>query len=267
MALKIDLEKAYDKQEWSFIKDMLIRANLPNDIIDVIMSCVSSVSTSILFNGEALDPILPSRGIRQGDPLSLYLFILCMDYLGQLIEEKCSANLWQLVKASQSGLAFSHLFFANDLMLFAKAYGVNCSAIRDVLDLFCSLSGQTVSESKSRVYFSPNVDRDTRESLCDILGFASTPFLGKYLGFPLKQLGSSSQDFNFILDRVKQKLTGWKANLLSLAGRTILIKASLAATPSYVMQFSYLLGRVLDGLDRINRNFLWGSTDTTKKIH
>ena len=227
MALKIDLEKAYDKQEWSFIKDMLIRANLPNDIIDVIMSCVSSVSTSILFNGEALDPILPSRGIRQGDPLSLYLFILCMDYLGQLIEEKCSANLWQLVKASQSGLAFSHLFFANDLMLFAKAYGVNCSAIRDVLDLFCSLSGQTVSESKSRVYFSPNVDRDTRESLCDILGFASTPFLGKYLGFPLKQLGSSSQDFNFILDRVKQKLTGWKANLLSLAGRTILIKASL----------------------------------------
>ena len=207
MALKIDLEKAYDKQEWSFIKDMFIRANLPNDIIDVIMSCVSSVSTSILFNGEALDPILPSRGIRQGDPLSLYLFILCMDYLGQLIEEKCSANLWQLVKASQSGLAFSHLFFANDLMLFAKVDGVNYSAIRDVLDLFCSFSGQTVSESKSRVYFSPNLDKDTRESLCDILGFASTPFLGKYLGFPLKQPGSSFQDFNFILDRVKQKLT------------------------------------------------------------
>ena len=207
MALKIDLEKAYDKQEWSFIKDMFIRANLPNDIIDVIMSCVSSVSTSILFNGEALDPILPSRGIRQGDPLSPYLFILCMDYLGQLIEEKCSVNLWQPVKASQSDLAFSHLFFANDLMLFAKVDGVNYSAIRDVLDLFCNFSGQTVSESKSRVYFSPNLDKDTRESLCDILGFASTPFLGKYLGFPLKQPGSSSQDFNFILDRVKQKLT------------------------------------------------------------
>lgn len=94
MALKIDLKKAYDKLEWNFIKDMLIRANLPNDIIDVIMSCVSSVSTSILFNGEALDPIIPSRGIRQGDPLLHYLFILCMDYLGQLIEEKCSANLW-----------------------------------------------------------------------------------------------------------------------------------------------------------------------------
>ena len=77
-------------------------------------------------------------------------------------------------------------------MLFAKADGVNCSAIRDVLDDFCAVSGQTVSDSKSRVYFSPNMDRDTRVPLCDILGFASTPTLGKYLGFPLKHPGSSS---------------------------------------------------------------------------
>ena len=111
MTLKIDLEKAYDKLEWSFIKDMLTRANIPVDLIDIIMSCVSTVSTSILVNGEALDLIYPLRGIRQGDPLSPYLFILCMDYLGQLIEEKCHMKLWNPVKASQSGPAFSHLFF------------------------------------------------------------------------------------------------------------------------------------------------------------
>ena len=179
-----------------------------------------------------------------------------MDFLGQLIEEKCSEKLWRPVKASQRGHAFSHLFFADDLILFTKADGVNCSAIRDVLDTFCSIFGQTVSEAKSRVYFSPNVDRDTRESLCDILGFASTPYLGKYLGFSLKQPGSSSHDYNFILDRVKQKLSGWKENLLSLVGRRVLIQSSLAAIPSYIMQCSYLSGRVLDGLDRVNRNFL-----------
>ena len=82
MALKIDLEKTYDKLEWSFIKDMLIRANILVDLINIIMSCVSMVSTSILVNGEAIDPIYPSRRIRQGDLLSPYLFILCMDYLG-----------------------------------------------------------------------------------------------------------------------------------------------------------------------------------------
>ena len=100
MALKIDLEKAYDKLEWSFIRDMLIRINLPNDLIEIIMSCVTTVSTSILFNGEVLDPIFPSRGIRQGDPLSPYLFIICMDFLGQLIEEKCNMKMWQPIKAS-----------------------------------------------------------------------------------------------------------------------------------------------------------------------
>ena len=94
MAIKIDLEKTYDKLEWSFIRNMLIRENLPADLIDIIMSCISTISTSILFNGEAFDPIYPSRGIRQGDPLSPYLFILCMEFLGQLIEEKCNAKLW-----------------------------------------------------------------------------------------------------------------------------------------------------------------------------
>ena len=80
-----------------------------------------------------------------------------------------------------------------------------------------------MSITKSRVYFSPNVDRDTRESLCDILGFASTASLGKYLGFLIKHPGATTQDFNFILHRVKQKLAGWKANMLSLAGWAVLI--------------------------------------------
>ena len=235
MALKIDLEKAYDKLEWNFIRVMLTRANIPEDLIDIIMSCVSSVSTSIMVNGEALDPIYPSRGIRQGDPLSPYLFILCMDFLGQLIEEKCSLKEWQPVRASQGGPAFSHLLFADDLVLFAKVDYANVAAIREVLDVFCGVSGQTISEAKSRVFFSPNVDDATKGTLCDVLGFVSTLNLGKYLGIPIKHPGSSSQDYNFVLDRVKQKLTGWKANLLSMAGRNVLIQASLATIPAYVM--------------------------------
>ena len=150
------------------------------------MSCMTTVSTSIVFNGEALNPIYPSRGIRQWDPLSPYLFIICMDFLGQLIEEKCNANLWNLVKASQSGPTFSHLLFADDLVFFARADYVNCATIKDVLDESCNMSRQIVSKEKSRVYFSLDMDRDTRESFCDILGFASTLFLGKYLGIPIK---------------------------------------------------------------------------------
>ena len=107
------------------------------------------------------------------------------------------------VKTSKNGPTFSHLFFANDLVLFAKATPENCSTIKGVLQEFCSKSGQVVSEAKSRIYFSPNVDIDQRDALVDILGFQTTPNLGKYQGFPLKHSRSSNYDFDFVLDRVK----------------------------------------------------------------
>ena len=112
------------------------KGQLATDLIDTVMSCVTTVSTSIFFNGEVLDLIFPSKGLRQGDPLSPYLFILCVNFLGQLIEEKCSAKLWNPIKVSQRGPSVSHLMFADDLVLFAKANNANCCAIRDVLDEF-----------------------------------------------------------------------------------------------------------------------------------
>ena len=149
MMIKLDLEKAYDKLEWSFIREMLIRFNFLENLIELIMSCISTVSTSLLFNGRCMDPFWPSKGIRQGDPLFPYLFILCMEFLGQLIDEKCSEHLWTKVKTSRSGPAFSHLFFADDLVLFAEASPENCSTIKRILQDFCSKSRQVVSEAKS----------------------------------------------------------------------------------------------------------------------
>jgi len=109
------------------------------------MSCVTTISISILFNGGALDAFQPSRRLRQGDPLSPYLFILCMEVLRDLIEGKCRENLWNQINASQGGPTFSHVFFANDLMLLAKADRKNCVSIKEVLDSFCEISGQKVS--------------------------------------------------------------------------------------------------------------------------
>ena len=184
MAIKIDLEKAYDCLEWSFIQDTLALFKFPNHLASLIMSCVSTSSISMLYNGSALEPFLSSRGIRQGDPLSPYFFILCMKVLGTFITEKCDAKLWDSIKASRGGLAFSHLFFVDNLVPLAKADRKNCLAVKDVLDSFCSLSRQKVSNAKSRVFFSLNVNLDTRANLCEILEFRSTPTLGKYLGFP-----------------------------------------------------------------------------------
>lgn len=186
MAIKIDLEKAYDRLEWSFIRDTLALFKFLKHLSSLIMRCVSTFSISVLYNGGALDSFQPSRGIRQGDPFSPYLFILCMEVLGAFITEKCDAKLWDPIAASRGEASFSHLFFADELVLFAKADDKNCRAFRDVLDTFCGLSGQNVSAEKSRVFFSPNLAPRTRDELCDVLQFRSTPSLGKYLGFPIK---------------------------------------------------------------------------------
>lgn len=251
MAIKVDLGKAYDRLEWSFIRDTLNLFKFSTQLISFIMSCVSTSSISILFSGGALEPFHLSRGIRQGGPLSPYLFILCMEVFGALISKKCSAKLWNPVKASQGGLAFSLLFFVEDLVLFAKVDRKNCMVVRDALDTFCSLLGQKVSHEKSRVFFSPNVAVDNRADLSEILGFRSTLSLGKYLGFSIKHLGIN-QDFGYIIERMQNRLAGWKANLFSFAGWMVLTQAVRTTIPNYAMQCVALPSKILSSMDRIS---------------
>lgn len=120
MAFKIDQEKAYDKIEWSFIKEMLANFKFSGNLLELIMSCVSSVSTSLLFNGGCLEPFRLSQGTRQGDLLSPYLFILCMEYLGYLIEEKCEQKCWTPFNLLGVGLPSRTCFSQMILSYFPK---------------------------------------------------------------------------------------------------------------------------------------------------
>ena len=169
MAIKVDLEKTYDRLEWCFIHKVLQAYHFPQNIIKVIMSCVYSTKISILFNGGALEAFNPLRGLRQGNPISPYLFILCMEYLGHLIDKKCMEGVWKPLKASRDNIGISHLFFANGLILFAKVDEDSCEAISEVLDEFCEESGQKVSMEKSRIYFSPNMQAEIRSGICSRL--------------------------------------------------------------------------------------------------
>ena len=93
MAIKLDLEKAYDRLEWHFVRDILQLYKFPEPLTKLILSCISTFSIFVLVNGGKLDSFLPSLGIRQGDALSPYLFIMCMEMLGFLIDLKCEENL------------------------------------------------------------------------------------------------------------------------------------------------------------------------------
>lgn len=116
--------------EWGFIRHILCFNNFLPAWIDLIMACITTSNLSILANGERLHLFTPSRGIRQGDPLSLYIFILCMEYLAHLIQQEVNLKNWAGIKSSRDGPTFMHFFFANDLILFAKASKKNCTTIK-----------------------------------------------------------------------------------------------------------------------------------------
>ena len=256
MAVKLDLEKASDRLEWSFIYRVLQAFHFPPKNSKIIMSCVTSMSTSILVNGGALEKFEPTRGIRQGDPLSPYIFILCMEYLGHLIEQKCVSGGWTPLKASKNNVGFSNLLFADDIILFSKADAIGCEAISDVLEKFCRESGQKISHDKSRIYFSPNVSDELKEEISERLGVRETNNIGKYLGFPLKHRRVPRNPYKFIVERVMSKLARWKAKFLSFAGRAVLIKSVMLAVPNHIMQGAVLPVHVCEKLDKINRDFL-----------
>ena len=183
MIINIDLEKAYDCLEWSFVRSMLVSLGFHSDTVELILSCISTTSAVLLFNGDQIGEICPSRGLRQGDSISPYIFILCMEHLSTLINLKCEEGCLKKIKASRSGPSFSHIFFADDLLLFAKTDHRNVEVVVEVLDVFCKLSGLKISKEKSKIFFSPNVTMEDKLDIVNLTGIGETHFLGKYLGF------------------------------------------------------------------------------------
>ncbi|KAG5625231.1 hypothetical protein H5410_010449 [Solanum commersonii] len=139
--------------------------------------------------------------------------------------------------------------------------------IHRVLFAFCTLSGEKINSSKSKALYSKACSDATRNLILQLLNITHATNFGKYLGFPI--LNKNPKPFNFlhIINNVKAKLSNWKMNFLSQAGRLTLINSTLAAIPAYTMQYFILPKRICKDIDKIQRNFLWGSTTLKRKLH
>ncbi|CAN1191033.1 Putative ribonuclease H protein At1g65750 [Linum perenne] len=137
----------------------------------------------------------------------------------------------------------------------------------DVLDRFCSASGQSISKDKFRVYFCKNIPQAKARGIVEALGIRATNDLGRYLGVPILHGRVTKHTYNFILDRLDNRLAGWKADNLSLAERVTLASSVLNSIPSYIMQTAFLPVYLCDHIDKKIRNFIWGSTEGSRRIH
>ena len=172
MALKLDMRKAYDRMEWDYIACVMIKMGFLAVWIDRVMKCVTTVKYSFLVNGEAIEIITPDRGLRKGDPLSPYLFLLCADEgLGALIRKAHSNNMIHGISTSHNAPVISHLFLADDSMVFARAGANEAQVILDILRRYESLSGQTVNLDKCEVSFSNSLQHEARRRVSATLGF------------------------------------------------------------------------------------------------
>lgn len=267
MAIKIDLEKAYDRISWPYLTKVLHAVGFNADMVELIMFVVSSAKMQVLWNDSYLEEFQPTRGLRQGDPLAPLLFVLCMEHLTQLIQKSVRAGQWMCIRASRNGPPVSHLLFADDLFLFGKATEKQARVMAGCLEEFCRVSGQKINTAKSLLYVSKNVETGLANRMSSLFGVPITPNLGTYLGMPVLHGRVCKSTYSYLVEKVKKRLASWKGRLLSRAARHILVQSVTSTIPLYAMQTSLLPMEITNQLELANRKFFWGDFGDTKKLH
>ncbi|MCI09543.1 putative ribonuclease H protein, partial [Trifolium medium] len=202
VGIKLDMAKAYDRIEWPFLEATLNTMGFPNRLVQTIMRCVSSVTFSILVNGKASQQFTPNRGIRQGDPLSPNLFILCADVLSRMITQKQDNSFINGINIANNAPKIFHLFFADDNILFCRAHKEEAIHLMDVFTEYQRISGQKINLDKSEMTFSPNIHHFIQQEFQAAMPIRVTENINKYLGMSTQIGRSKHQVFKFIMDRV-----------------------------------------------------------------
>ncbi|XP_038722039.1 uncharacterized protein LOC120014190 [Tripterygium wilfordii] len=224
LAFKSDMSKAYDRVEWVFLKALMV-----------------------VMNGSPRGCLMPGRGIRQGDPLSPYLFILCVECLSGMLQQAVTSNLVQGFQVARGGPSISHLFFADDSLFFS--------------------SGQQVNPEKSNIFFNPNTPEARRVEVSQWLGIANSIQHQKYLGLPAFIGRSKKEIFKILRSRILARIKGWKEKYLSKGGKEILLKAVAQAIPAYAMSCFRIPSSVCKEISQLMARFWWGNGEVKRGIN
>lgn len=234
--------------------------------IHLIMTCVSTVSYSVLINGTPYGYIHPTRGIRQGDPFSPYLFLLVAEGLSSLIVQVENEGKITGVPISIGGARLSHLFFAIDSLLFSRANFDEWCNLQKVLKTYEFASGQKLNAEKTSIFFSLNTGSVFKTFIRSFMGIGIFSSYEKYLGLPALVVQSKMKTFEGIQHRVQKKMDGWKEKFLSQAGKEILLKAVVQAIPTYSMSVFQLPKILCSSVNKMMSRFWWGGAADKKSV-
>ncbi|GAU10944.1 hypothetical protein TSUD_112380 [Trifolium subterraneum] len=266
LLFKVDFEKAYDSMDWDYLNEVMVKMNFPSQLMGWMKACVMTASASVLVNGSPTDEFPFERGLRQGDPLSPFLFLLAAEGLNVLMSAMVrNGSFIPYRVGSNISVSVSHLQFADDTLLVGVKSWANVRALKSVLILFENISGLKVNFHKSML-FGVNVNSSWLHEAASVMHckHGCLPFL--YLGLPI---GGDSRRLQFwkpLLDKIHKRLTGWKCKNLSFGGRLVLLKYVLSSVPIYFLSFFKAPSGIISTLESIFCHFFWGGSGANNKI-
>jgi hypothetical protein len=233
LLLELDISKAFDSVSWAFLIEVLSHLGFGPVWRNMISNILASSSTQVLLNGSPGIPIRHRRGLRQGDPLSPMLFVLVMDVLNSLFNLAENRGLLHSLEGAniRSGLSI----YADDVVLFVQPFEEDFQCVKTFLDCFGSATGLVSNLQKSFVIPIRCNDQAVQMG-CNILRCTSSSFPCTYLGLPISDKKLRKSDLMVWVEKVADRLPNWKARLLSLAGRTAMVRFVLSAIPIYLLR-------------------------------
>lgn len=220
---------------------MLRKLGLYDRWIALMMMYVCSISFSVLINGELKGKIIHSRGLRQRDHISPYLFLLCVKGLSTMLKKEEENGNIKGVAVRRGAPRISHLVFADDSIIFYRATVEEGSRVNKVLEDYERESGQKLNKDKTSLFFSRNTSREIQDQVKNMFSAQIIQLHERYLGLPPILGKGKRQAYGRIEDQVGRKIDEWKGKLLSGVGREVLIKSVAQATPIYTMSCFRLL--------------------------
>ncbi|GMI85899.1 hypothetical protein HRI_002259200 [Hibiscus trionum] len=266
-ALKLDMNKAYDRVEWVFIEGMLLKMGFDDQWVSRILQCISTVSYSVVINGEVGPVFFPTRGLRQEDPLSPYLFLICSEGLSSLLRNAATYGSLRGIRINRYAPRITHLLFADDSLLFGDATAKGARRIKSILDSYARSSGQLINFDKSGIFFGSNVVEENKEDVCRVLGVSMTTNPEKYLGLPTFVGRDKKKAFADLRGRFLKCSKNWNSCKLSQGGKSIFIRSVLQALPLFAMCCFLFPKSICQELESIMARFCWQRSVERRGIH
>lgn len=260
ITLKVDIAKAFDSVRWKFIFLCLRSFHVSETYIRWLQAYVCTTIFSVGFNGYSHGYFKGTRGLRQGDPLSPYLFVLTMNYLSILLDKAArDGNFNYHFNYDDSKL--THLCFADDLLIFMDGSLSSVQSVVKVLKEFEQMSGLAFSVHKTSFYFAGLSDQEV-STITISTGISRENLPIRYLGVPLCTKKLTMLNCAPLIQRIKSKITTWTSKTLSFAGRLQLLSSVIAGITGFWCSTFILPNKCIETIESLCGAFLWnGTTD------